>query len=319
MSYDVLSLNNFQDNKNINIQFGDLTVLHESDCKISNLLLKTYMYCKNMTIIDNEIIMNSKRKSSMLELYFGNVKKVLGINVQCKINKHIYDLSGTRINSGLYEYNSFHVPSNRILSINDNRLKYYSEFSRYELYPICHFSNVLMNFLVKHPISSIFPLDDILINDVKDKSLFKHMMLLVNKIFVDIKYSPLNQSISSNDEELQLWTSVQQFYFLLFLSMYYVHVNKIKTIIIEEPEIGLDENMIKIFMYQVFALLAMNHNVIISTKSKDIMEYFDKMKMYGMSKSIFINEMKKMFLCSSGDSDIILNEVASKNIAICHL
>ncbi len=272
------------------VNFGDLTLLvgpQASGKSIFIQMLKLIIDKKHIRkILEQYNFVWSKNPDEVLDRYFGE-----GMHgIWQKDTKLIFD--GKTIDKKYLEPKPkdlkgadetlFYVPAQRILSIADGRPKYFTEFDEATPYVLRHFSEslrqLLQNGLSKQ--GDIFPRSQSLKEPLRAS--FNDSIFHDGKVIIDDKSGQKKIKMMVNEMSLPFmtWSAGQKEFMPLLLSFYWLcppskisQRDKIKYVVIEEPEMGLHPQAIKSVLLQVMELMERGYKVIISTHSPVMLEF----------------------------------------------
>ncbi len=284
---DTLKVKNFGPIQEANVTFGDLTFLVGPQASGKSIFLQLLKLLEDRdfirkTLEDYNFVWNGSA-NNIFDLYYGDGMDFLWdlhTEVTYK-NKAIhlkYFFENKEAQSG--EEHIFYVPAQRVLSVSDGRPKNFMEFDNSAPFVLKYFSEFLRRTLSfkSGEQEKQFPNPQKLIEPINNS--IKENIYQEGEILYDARRGQKKFSLQLNKMNLSFmtWSSGQKEYLPLLLSCYWLMENKslpadIKTVIIEEPEMGLHPQAIKTILLQVIELLSKGYKVIISTHSTVFLEF----------------------------------------------
>lgn len=176
----------------------------------------------------------------------------------------------------------FYMPAQRVLVIEDGWPKAFESFDNSYPYVIREYSNVLRSTLNKFNAEEIFPISNklkaFLRNDIT-KTIYHNAQIALRSP-KGKKRIMLNVKGKGHEIPMTLISAGQREFLPYLISLYYLlpagkveSAKGIKSVVIEEPEMGLHPLGIRTFLLTVLDLLNRNYTVYISTHSVDLMNY----------------------------------------------
>ena len=276
--------------KEANVSFGDLTLLvgpQASGKSIFIQILKLIIDKKNIRkILEQYNYVWSKNPDEVLDHYFGEgMHGIWQKDTYIHFDKETIDkkyLAPKTKDLKDTDETLFYIPAQRILSIADGRPKNFMEFDPSTPYVLRHFSETLRR-LLQNGLSkqgAIFPQSQSLKDSLKTS--FKESIFHDGQIVIDDKsgVKKLKMNIGGLSLPFMTWSAGQKEFMPLLLSFYWLcppskisQRDKIKYVVIEEPEMGLHPQAIKSILLQVMDLMERGYKVIISTHSPVMIEF----------------------------------------------
>lgn len=287
--------------KEADVTFGDLTLLvgpQASGKSIFIQMFKLIIDKKHIRkILEQYSFVWSKDPDEVLERYFGEGmhgiwQKETLIHFNDKvIDKKYLEPKPKDVKDN--EETLFYVPAQRILSIADGRPKNFMEFDTSMPYVLAYFSETLRQ-LLQNGLSkgAIFPRPQILKDTLK--SAFNDSIFHDGQVVIDDKsgQKKLKMNVGNMSLPFMTWSAGQKEFMPLLLSFYWLcppvkfsQRDKIKYVVIEEPEMGLHPQAIKSILLQVMDLMNRGYKVIISTHSPIMLEFAWAIKLLQENKA----------------------------------
>jgi ABC-type polar amino acid transport system ATPase subunit len=272
------------------VQFGDLTLLVGAQASGKSIFLQLLKLLVDKFQIRKTVEQFNyiwKKKEDILNLYFGEEmaplwraeSKIIFDNKTVSNNFLLPQRGRTEGSKKKAEEQLFYIPAQRILSIADGRPKTFMEFDSSAPYVLRYFSETLRLLLQKME-PSIFPIQNRLKGTVRN--LFNESIFHNGKVVLDDRtgQKKFRMQVDNMNIPFITWSAGQKEFMPLLLAFYWLcppsQVSKkdsYQYVVIEEPEMGLHPQAIKIVLLQVIDLLSRNYKVIISTHSPILLEF----------------------------------------------
>lgn len=335
-SVDCFTVKDFGPIKNVNLEFGDLTILIGPQASGKSLFLELFKLVKDhdhivSTLKKYNYILGKQPALSLPEYYFGEGLASL-IKEETKVMADGFDVTG-KLTSTVFKQKGlresvFYVPAQRILSIADGRPKNFMEFDLSTPYPLRFFSETLRVFVqggLGNP-DVIFPMKLRLKNSVKDSinaSIFHN-----GKVILDQSGGQRKMKLSIGGMKLPFmtWSAGQKEFMPLLLAIYcltgpssfVVRRDDYEWVIIEEPEMGLHPKAIESVIIEVIELLQQGFKVILSTHSSIFVDFaWTLQTLSKISDQAFKDAMCSLFnLKPDKRSKSIFNDIQSKYVKV---
>lgn len=287
---DRIIIKNFGPIKEVDIDFGDLTLLIGAQASGKSLFLQMFKLIKDRVAITKSLenygfIVNNKLEN-LLNRYLGEgLSNMWSEESEFILNDKPYTrrcfenpFKGSNIADKV-----FYIPAQRILSIADGRPKYFMEFSENDPYVLRKFSDTL-RLLIQNGLGEsgvLYPLPNRLKSSIKrmyDKTIFHG-----GKVVLDEKGG--QRKIAMNVENMHLplmtWSAGQKEFMPLLMAFYclsgppqnVVNREQYEYIILEEPEMGLHPLAIQAIILQMIEFMHAGYKVIVSTHSPVLLEF----------------------------------------------
>lgn len=288
---DHLRVRNFGPISDVNVEFGDFTILIGPQASGKSLFLELLKLVKDhdhivSTLKRYNYVLEDSPTLSLPEYYFGE-----GLSSVVKDSTKVIfngidvtdDLTSTHINDDEQQESVFYVPAQRILSIADGRPKNFMEFDLSTPYALRFFSETLRVYLqggLGNP-DVLFPMKLGLRNSVTDSinsSIFHN-----GKVIIDQSGGQRKMKLSIDGVKLPFmtWSAGQKEFMPLLLAIYcltgksasIVKHEDYKWVIIEEPEMGLHPKAVEAVIIEIIELMRQGFKVIISTHSSIFVDF----------------------------------------------
>lgn len=284
-----LQIKNFGPIQDVNVAFGDLTLIVGPQASGKSLFLELLKY-----IIDKEYILSNLRKynfiidkkkpQKILDLFFGDgMQRILKPDTEIFLNNREVTLDDLLKRHTPKKEQMFYIPAQRILSISDGRPKNFMEFDMATPYVLKAFSETLRIFVqggMGDP-ETLFPVSNRLKNALKtsfDENIFHGGKIVMEEISGQKK---MKMRIDDMSIPFMTWSAGQKEFMPLLLAFYclagpssqVMKTDNYKYVVIEEPEMGLHPQAIKAVLLEILELLQNNFKVIISTHSTTLLDF----------------------------------------------
>lgn len=284
-----LKINNFGPIEEVNVEFGDLTLIVGPQASGKSLFLELLKY-----IVDKEYILSNLRKynfiidkkkpQKVLDLFFGDgMQNILKPNTQIQFDGKIVSLEDLLKRHTPKKELMFYIPAQRILSISDGRPKNFMEFDMATPYVLKSFSETLRIFVqggMGDP-ETLFPVGNRLKTALKksfDDNIFHGGKIVMEEISGQKK---MKMKIDDMSIPFMTWSAGQKEFMPLLLGFYclsgpssqVIKTDSYKYVVIEEPEMGLHPQAIKAVLLEILELIQNGYKVIVSTHSTTILDF----------------------------------------------
>ncbi len=285
-----IRLSNFGPIKEANIKFGDLTVLIGPQASGKSVLLQLLKLLKDKKQIRNTLNQYAftwgDSKEEIFERYFGEgMSTLLKEDTNVHFNGKVSDLNklkpqrGETVSANAFE-TIFYIPAHRVLCVQKGWPNYFSDYDSSDPFVLRNFSETLRLSITKElKEKQYFPQQNKLkklLRDSIDQEIFHGSTIEIKK--TDRLKFVLN--VNNNSLGFGQWSTGQKEFLPLLMSFYWLcpstrvaRRNKIETVVIEEPEMGLHPNAIKTVILQVLELLSRGYKVVISTHSNLLLDF----------------------------------------------
>lgn len=308
---DNLKIQNFGPIGNIDLSLGDLTFLIGPQASGKSLSLEVYKLIEDrdsiLYTLENHSFSLDYDSAKILNAYFGEgMQKLWKDNTKLFLNDSRFkknDLKG--IPDKERESSVLFIPAQRVVCMENGYPKYFSNFEPDTPYVLREFSQLLRIYL-QYGIatkSEIFPLKDSMesvISESINNSVFHDSEIKVSD-FAGKKKFILNTD--GLDVPFMAWSAGQKEFMPLLLGLNCISIspsklqrrNRFKTVIIEEPEMGLHPKAIESVLLQILQILAAGYKIIVSTHSSLFLEFAWAFNNIKKGNGKFERAMKKLF------------------------
>lgn len=284
-----LKISNLGPLGNIDIDFGDLTILVGPQASGKSIALETL----KLVVDRDSVIENLDRYNyiidhnidKILNVYYGDgIASIWKKETSIMLDGHNFtkELIPTKPKSD--SETMFYVPAQRILSIADGRPKNFMEFDSSSPYIHRIFSETLRLFMQNGLGSSdtIFPLGNRLKGHLKKS--FNDNIFHNAKVVMEERAGQKKMLLQIDDVSIPFlsWSAGQKEFMPLLMAFYclsgppskVIRKEKYKYVVIEEPEMGLHPRAIISVILQIIELIQVGgYKVIISTHSPVFLEF----------------------------------------------
>lgn len=275
------------------IKFGDLTLFVGPQATGKSILLQLVKLIIDKHIISFTLNQNNydfgKNNEKFLDLFFGeSMSSVWKSDTKIEFDNTSYLLSSfltqRRRTKSLAE-KLFYIPAQRVVTMSQGWPKTFGAFDIGDPFILKQFSESIRVLMEKETMNGggadndVFPKQNRIkkpIRKILDESIFHGAK-------VESDNTSLKRRFLLNVGESKLpfmtWSAGQKEFMPLLLSLYYLMPasrvklkNEIKTVVIEEPEMGLHPKAIQALMVVFLELVARGYKLIISTHSPVLLE-----------------------------------------------
>jgi predicted ATP-binding protein involved in virulence len=325
-----IKLSNFGPIKEANIKFGDLTILIGPQASGKSVLLQLVKLLKDKKQIRNTLNQYAftwgDSKEEIFERFFGEgMSALLKDDTAVNFNGKVVDLDKLKpqrgeLNNTNAQESIFYIPAHRVLCVQKGWPNYFSDYDSSDPFVLRNFSETLRLSITKDMMEKqYFPQQNKLkkiLRDSIDQEIFHGSIIEITKT------DRLKFVLTANKSSLGFgqWSTGQKEFLPLLMSFYWLFPsakvakrNKIETVVIEEPEMGLHPNAIKTVILQVLELLARGYKVVISTHSNVLLDFVWAFNLIKENKG-GMNDILALFDIKSTNFADSLGDVLSKKI-----
>lgn len=290
----VVTMNNFKITNlgplgNVNIDFGDLTILVGPQASGKSIALETL----KLVVDRDSVIENLDRYNyiighnidKILNVYYGDgMASIWKETTSVKYDGRNFAKEKIPLKPKTDSETLFYVPAQRILSISDGRPKNFMEFDSSSPYIHRIFSETLRLFMQNGLGSSntIFPLGNRLKGHLKKS--FNDSIFHNAKVVMEERSGQKKMLLQIDDVNIPFmsWSAGQKEFMPLLMAFYclsgppskVIRKEKYKYVVIEEPEMGLHPRAIISVILQMMELIQVGgYKVVISTHSPVFLEF----------------------------------------------
>ena len=284
-----LKIQNFGPIGNVDVKFGDLTLLVGPQASGKSLFLELLKY-----VIDKDYVLANLRKfnyiidknnpKKVLDTFFGDgMYKIFKPSTVIAYNGHEITLDSLLKRNVPKKETMFYIPAQRILSIADGRPKYFMEFDMATPYVLRSFSETLRIYIqgaMGDP-EMLFPISTRLKSALKQS--FDENIFHGGKIVMEENSGQKKMKMKIDDMSIPFmtWSAGQKEFMPLLIAFYCLSgpasqvfkKDNYKYVVIEEPEMGLHPQAIKAVLLEILELIHNGLKVIISTHSTTLLDF----------------------------------------------
>lgn len=325
-----LKIQNFGPIDEVNINFGDLTFFVGPQASGKSITLEALKLIEDrdsiIKTLDKYNYILGHDAKRILNVYFGEgLEKLWKNNSILEIDSNSLTLNRLTKKPSDKESSIFFVPAQRIVCMGDGYPKFFSDFTFTTPYVLREFSETLRTF-VQFGLSGknkIFPITERLKGIQKtsfDKNIFHSGEVLLSEVAGQRK---MQLEIDGLSIPFMSWSAGQKEFMPLLLAFYclsgppskVVKRDKYKTVIIEEPEMGLHPKAIESVLLQICELICNGYKVIVSTHSSLFTEFAWAFNTLKESSTDIHSALCDLFRVSKLSSvGIMLNNFVTKTI-----
>lgn len=283
-----------------NIRFADLTLLVGPQASGKSILLQMVKLITDRYNIPAVLKQNNyewgKRNENFLDLFFGeSMSGIWKTDTKIELDEKNYSLSSFLSKQGVREGSKteklFYIPAQRVVTMSQGWPRAFGTFDIGDPFVLKQFSESIRVLMEKETInggsthSKVFPKPNRIkepLRKILDDSIF-------HGATVESDNSSLKRrfllEVGTSKLPFMTWSAGQKEFMPLLLSLYYLMPaskvklrNEIKTVIIEEPEMGLHPKAIQALMVVFLELITRGYKLIISTHSPVLLELLWAMK-----------------------------------------
>jgi predicted ATPase len=276
------------------IHFGDLTLFVGPQASGKSILLQMIKLVMDRYNIPAVLKQNNyewgKKNENFLDLFFGeSMSGIWTPETKVVVDTKNYGLASFLSKQGVREVSKteklFYIPAQRVVTMSQGWPRAFGTFDIGDPFVLKQFSESIRMMMEKETLngdgnhSTVFPKP----NRIKEPL----RKILDDSIFHGAKVESDNTSlkrrflleVGKSKLPFMTWSAGQKEFMPLLLSLYYLMPaskvklkNDIKTVIIEEPEMGLHPKAIQALMVVFLELISRGYKLIISTHSPVLVE-----------------------------------------------
>ena len=280
--------------KEADIKFGDFTLFVGPQASGKSILLQLVKLIMDryniLTVLKQNNYEWGKKNENFLDLFFGeSMSSIWKSDTKIEFDLKKYFLSSFLTKQGVRETSRteklFYIPAQRVVTMSQGWPRAFGTFDIGDPFVLKQFSESIRVLMEKETINgdgkqtNVFPKSNRIkepLRKILDESIF-------HGASVESDNSSLKRRFLLKVGESKLpfmtWSAGQKEFMPLLLSLYYLMPsskvnlrNDIKTVIIEEPEMGLHPKAIQALMVVFLELIARGYKIIISTHSPVLLE-----------------------------------------------
>ncbi len=328
-----LNIRNFGPIGNVDVKFGDLTILVGPQASGKSLFLELLKY-----IVDKEYVLSNLRKynyiidknnpQKVLDTFFGDgMNKIFMPDTEITYNGRNITLESLLKRNTPKKESMFYVPAQRILSIADGRPKNFMEFDMATPYVLKSFSETLRIYIqggMGDP-ETLFPASNRLKSALKQS--FDENIFHGGKIVMEENSGQKKMKMKIDDMNIPFmtWSAGQKEFMPLLIAFYCLSgpasqvfkKDNYKYVVIEEPEMGLHPQAIKAVLLEILELIHNGLKVVVSTHSTTLLDFVWAFNIVKNSKAVDKeNALYEMFdLKRTGATNRIFDGLLDKQLS----
>ena len=282
------AVSNFGPINDVNISFGDLTILVGPQASGKSISLELLKLAKDRDYIihtlDKYNYIWGHNTENILNVYFGEgLSKLWKTESMVSLDNVDFTLSQLPKKASEKDEEVFYIPAQRILAMSEGRPRNFMEFDNSAPYVLRSFSETLRLFVQNGmgQANVVFPMKNRLKGFLR--SSFNQSIFHDGKIVMEERGGQKKLLLNVDDMSVPFmaWSAGQKEFMPLLLAFYclsgppskVVKREKYKTVIIEEPEMGLHPKAIISIILQVLELMQSGYQVVLSTHSSVLLEF----------------------------------------------
>lgn len=284
-----LKINNFGPIGEVDVKFGDFTLLVGPQASGKSLFLELLKYVQDKEFILSNLrkfnyIIDKNNPQKLLDVFFGDgMYKIFKPETEITYNGQLIDFNTLLQRNTPKKETIFYVPAQRILSISDGRPKYFMEFDMATPYVLRSFSETLRIYIqgaMGDP-DTLFPINNRLKAALRKS--FNENIFHNGKIVMEENSGQKKMKMRIDDMNIPFmtWSAGQKEFMPLLIAFYclsgppssVIKKDNYKYVIIEEPEMGLHPQAIKSVLLEILELLHNGLKVIVSTHSTTFLDF----------------------------------------------
>ncbi len=276
------------------ITFGDFTLLVGPQASGKSILLQLVKLIIDRYNIPSVLKQNNyewgKKNENFLDLFFGeSMSAIWNTNTKIELDGKEYKLSSFLSKQGTREGSRteklFYIPAQRVVTMSQGWPRAFGTFDIGDPYVLKQFSESVRVLMEKETIngdskhSNVFPKPNRIkepLRKILDESIFHGAQVESDNTSLKRRFL---LKVGESKLPFMTWSAGQKEFMPLLLSLYYLMPaskvklkNDIKTVIIEEPEMGLHPKAIQALMVIFLELISRGYKIIISTHSPVLLE-----------------------------------------------
>ncbi len=276
------------------IKFGDLTLLVGPQASGKSILLQLVKLIMDRYNIPSVLKQNNyewgKKNENFLDLFFGeSMSSIWKPDTKIEFDEKEYFLSSFLTKQGLRDSSRteklFYIPAQRVVTMSQGWPRAFGTFDIGDPFVLKQFSESIRVMMEKETIngdskhSSVFPKPNRIkepLRKILDESIFHGASVESDNTSLKRRFL---LKVGDSKLPFMTWSAGQKEFMPLLLSLYYLMPaskvrlkNDIKTVILEEPEMGLHPKAIQALMVVFLELIARGYKIIISTHSPVLLE-----------------------------------------------
>jgi predicted ATP-binding protein involved in virulence len=289
-----LKIKSFGPISEADIKFGDLTLLVGPQASGKSILLQLVKLIMDRYNIPSVLKQNNyewgKKNENFLDLFFGeSMSSIWNPETKIEFDEKGYILTSFLTKQGIRESSRteklFYIPAQRVVTMSQGWPRSFGSFDIGDPFVLKQFSESIRVMMEKETIngdsihSNVFPKPNRIkepLRKILDESIFHGASVESDNTSLKRRFL---LKVGKSKLPFMTWSAGQKEFMPLLLSLYYLMPaskvklkNEIKTVIIEEPEMGLHPKAIQALMVVFLELVARGYKLIISTHSPVMLE-----------------------------------------------
>lgn len=276
------------------IHFADLTLLIGPQASGKSILLQLIKLIMDRYNIPAVLKQNNyewgKKNENFLDLFFGeSMSAIWTTETKVEFDEKEYSLSSFLTKQGVRESSKteklFYIPAQRVVTMSQGWPRSFGTFDIGDPFVLKQFSESIRVMMEKETINGdrthhkVFPKPNRIkepLRKIIDESIFHGASIESDNTTLKRRFL---MEVGKSKLPFMTWSAGQKEFMPLLLSLYYLMPSSrvklkddIKTVIIEEPEMGLHPKAIQALMVVFLELIAKGYKLIISTHSPVLLE-----------------------------------------------
>lgn len=276
------------------IHFGDITLLVGPQATGKSILLQLIKLVIDRHNIPAVLRQNNyewgRNKENFLDLFFGeSMSAIWKTETEIFMDSRKYDSNSFLPKQGINEKSRaeklFYIPAQRVVTMSQGWPRAFGAFDIGDPFVLKQFSETIRVLMEKETLNGISKSSDIFPKQNRIKEPLRK--ILDESIFHGASVESDNTSlkrrfllkVDNSKLPFMTWSAGQKEFMPLLLSLYFLMPpakvrlkDEIKTVIIEEPEMGLHPKAIQALLVVFLELIARGYKIIISTHSPVLLE-----------------------------------------------
>ena len=289
-SFRSIEVENIGPIKRAEVSFGDLTVLVGPQAVGKSIFLQLLKLAIDRAAIQSDLkkfnFAWQQDTGRFLDLYLGEgMHSILEQNSKLKLDGKELNIStlGKTVKASRagVEHDVFYVPAQRVMSLADGQTRSFMSYRQGDPFVIRQFSDELHRLLqLESAAKSIFPSPNRLKGPLRD-AIEKHIFGKA-KLVADTYRSERRIVLSPKSDvalPYMVWSAGQREFVPLLLGLYWLmppgatpRRGDVRTVILEEVEMGLHPQAISVLLALVLELLRRGYRVVMSTHSPHVLD-----------------------------------------------
>lgn len=284
-----LQIENFGPIGNVNVNFGDFTIIVGPQASGKSLFLELLKYIEDKDFVLSNLrkfnfIIDKNNPNKVLDVFFGDgMYKIFKQDTNIVYDGNAIPFESLVKRNVPKKETMFYIPAQRILSIADGRPKYFMEFDMATPYVLKSFSETLRLYIqgsMGDP-EMLFPVSNRLKGVLKksfDENIFHGGKIVMEE---NSGQKKMKMRIDNMNIPFMTWSAGQKEFMPLLIAFYCLSgpasqvfkKENYKYVVIEEPEMGLHPQAIKSVLLEILELIHNGLKVIVSTHSTTLLDF----------------------------------------------